>query len=71
MISFGHQYSALINFLSLIINQMMYYGKRIGELNHYAHGVYGEVYAIDTRRIWLRGFSYDGEGPGNINTSLL
>lgn len=28
------------------------------------HGVSGEVFAVDARTIFIKNFSYDGEGPG-------
>jgi len=40
-----------------------YYGRRIGSLVDRFHGVSGEVYAVDSRTIFIKGFSYDGQGP--------
>ncbi|KAL0276587.1 UNVERIFIED_CONTAM: hypothetical protein PYX00_004134 [Menopon gallinae] len=40
-----------------------YYGKFIGKLTEFHHGVSGEVYAVDARTLHLRNFNYDGEGP--------
>lgn len=39
------------------------YGRVIGKLNSYAHGIKGEVYAVDETTIFLKNFSYDGTGP--------
>lgn len=41
-----------------------YYGAKIGALSQLHHGVSGDVYAIDSRTIFLKDFNYDGEGPG-------
>jgi hypothetical protein len=41
-----------------------YYGKVIGNFNNYAHKVSGKVYAVDEDTIFIKGFSYDGLGPG-------
>ncbi|KAF2366389.1 DM13 domain [Trinorchestia longiramus] len=40
-----------------------YIGKRIGKLSELQHGVRGEVYAVDSRTIHVKGFSYDGAAP--------
>ncbi|XP_045115427.1 protein Skeletor, isoforms B/C-like isoform X1 [Portunus trituberculatus] len=40
-----------------------YYGTRIGRLEPLHHQVQGEVYAVDSRTIHIRGFSYDGTAP--------
>lgn len=40
------------------------YGKLIGEFpDHSLHDVGGTIYAINSTRIWLRGFSFDGDAP--------
>lgn len=44
-------------------NQGTYYGKRIGSLSDYAHGIAGTAYAVDESTIFIKGFSYDGTGP--------
>lgn len=41
-----------------------YYGTKIGPLSQLHHGVSGDVYAVDSRTIFLKNFNYDGEGPG-------
>lgn len=41
-----------------------YYGKLIGKLSQLHHGVSGEVYAVDARTLFIKDFTYDGEGPG-------
>ncbi|GBP44118.1 hypothetical protein EVAR_81439_1 [Eumeta japonica] len=40
-----------------------YYGRFIGRLTQYAHGIKGTVYAVDEKTIFIRGFAYDGTGP--------
>nr|XP_045605289.1 protein Skeletor, isoforms B/C-like isoform X2 [Procambarus clarkii] len=40
-----------------------YYGVRMGPLSQLNHGVKGEVYAVDSRTLHLRGFYYDGQAP--------
>ncbi|XP_023290274.1 protein Skeletor, isoforms B/C [Orussus abietinus] len=40
-----------------------YYGKLIGKLSELHHGLSGEVYAVDARTLYIKDFTYDGEGP--------
>ncbi|XP_055849436.1 protein Skeletor, isoforms B/C isoform X2 [Episyrphus balteatus] len=40
-----------------------YYGTKIGSLKRLHHGVGGDVYAVDSRTIFLKNFNYDGEAP--------
>ncbi|XP_022663529.1 protein Skeletor, isoforms B/C-like isoform X2 [Varroa jacobsoni] len=40
-----------------------YYGVRIGKLTQYFHDVAGEVFVVDDKTLFLKGFSYDGQGP--------
>ncbi|KYB25165.1 hypothetical protein TcasGA2_TC010675 [Tribolium castaneum] len=40
-----------------------YLGKFIGKLSELHHGVSGEVYAVDGRTLYLKDFTYDGQGP--------
>ncbi|CAB3232551.1 unnamed protein product [Arctia plantaginis] len=40
-----------------------YYGRLIGRLTQYAHGIRGTVYAVDENTVYVRGFAYDGTGP--------
>ncbi|XP_041985293.1 protein Skeletor, isoforms B/C isoform X3 [Aricia agestis] len=40
-----------------------YYGRFIGKLTQYAHGIRGMVYAVDESTVFVRGFAYDGTGP--------
>ncbi|XP_015597232.1 protein Skeletor, isoforms B/C isoform X2 [Cephus cinctus] len=44
-------------------NRPDYYGKLIGNLRVYAHGIKGTVYAVDENTIFIKGFCYDGTGP--------
>lgn len=39
------------------------YGRSIGTLKEYAHGIKGDVYAVDDTTIFIKGFTYDGTGP--------
>lgn len=48
-------------------NGQGYFGKRIGSLSELQHEVRGEVYAVDSRTIHIRGFSYDGTAPGKFH----
>ena len=41
-----------------------YYGKLIGTLQEYAHKINGTAYAVDESTIFIKGFNYDGTGPG-------
>ncbi|XP_065351626.1 protein Skeletor, isoforms B/C-like isoform X2 [Cloeon dipterum] len=41
-----------------------YFGKPLGKLSEHHHAVKGFVYAIDSRTLHIRHFTYDGEGPG-------
>ena len=43
--------------------QAAYYGQPLGHLSSLHHGVSGEVFAVDTRTLHIRDFTYDGEGP--------
>lgn len=40
-----------------------YFGTYIGKFQNRFHGITGDVYAVDSRTIYIKGFSYDGEGP--------
>lgn len=40
-----------------------YYGKLIGTLQDFAHGIKGDAYAVDDTTIFIKGFCYDGTGP--------
>ncbi|XP_047526144.1 protein Skeletor, isoforms B/C isoform X1 [Pieris napi] len=40
-----------------------YYGRIIGRLTQYAHGIRGTAYAVDENTVFIRGFAYDGTGP--------
>ncbi|XP_060648057.1 protein Skeletor, isoforms B/C isoform X2 [Drosophila nasuta] len=40
-----------------------YYGTKIGALTRLHHGVSGDVYAVDSRTIFIKKFNYDGEAP--------
>ncbi|KAJ2941635.1 hypothetical protein O0L34_g14691 [Tuta absoluta] len=43
--------------------QEPYYGRFIGRLTQYAHGIKGSVYAVDENTVFVRNFAYDGTGP--------
>ncbi|XP_053947479.1 protein Skeletor, isoforms D/E isoform X1 [Anastrepha ludens] len=40
-----------------------YYGAKIGALTRLHHGVSGDVYAVDSRTLFIKNFNYDGEAP--------
>jgi hypothetical protein len=40
-----------------------YYGTHIGRLTEFHHAVSGDVFAVDSRTLFIKGFTYDGEGP--------
>nr|XP_023012990.1 protein Skeletor, isoforms B/C-like [Leptinotarsa decemlineata] len=40
-----------------------YLGKLLGKLSELHHGVSGEVYAVDGRTLYIKDFTYDGQGP--------
>lgn len=44
-----------------------YYGAPLGPLSQLHHGVSGDVYAVDSRTLFIKNFNYDGEGPGKCN----
>ncbi|XP_039760676.1 protein Skeletor, isoforms B/C isoform X2 [Pararge aegeria] len=39
------------------------FGRTIGRLTQYAHGIRGTVYAVDESTVFVRGFAYDGTAP--------
>lgn len=41
-----------------------YYGTKIGSLKRLHHGVSGDVFAVDSRTLFIKKFNYDGEAPG-------
>ncbi|XP_035215344.1 protein Skeletor, isoforms D/E-like [Stegodyphus dumicola] len=43
-----------------------YYGTRIGKFSTHLHDVRGEVYAVDEKTLFIKGFTYDGKGPDAI-----
>ncbi|XP_034937243.1 protein Skeletor, isoforms B/C isoform X3 [Chelonus insularis] len=56
----------LLTFFILFFTQNVageYYGKFIGNLSELHHGVSGQVYAVDSRTLFIKDFTYDGEGP--------
>uniref|UniRef100_A0A182MTS3 DM13 domain-containing protein n=1 Tax=Anopheles culicifacies TaxID=139723 RepID=A0A182MTS3_9DIPT len=40
-----------------------YYGREIGELANFGHGIKGHVYAVDESTLFVKGFAYDGNAP--------
>jgi len=40
-----------------------YYGTYIADFKTREHDVRGEVYAVDSRTLFIKGFTYDGQGP--------
>ncbi|KAE9527613.1 hypothetical protein AGLY_012893, partial [Aphis glycines] len=47
----------------IVTSAAEYYGKYLGPLKSYHHGLGGDVYAVDARTLHIRNFVYDGEGP--------
>ncbi len=37
--------------------------KFLGKLNNHQHGISGDIYKLDDRRILVENFKYDGQGP--------
>lgn len=58
-------YSSLFwPFLTVIVcNAQKYYGTHISRLSEHHHAVSGDVFAVDSRTLFIKGFNYDGEGP--------
>ncbi|XP_011185921.1 protein Skeletor, isoforms B/C isoform X2 [Zeugodacus cucurbitae] len=59
---------ALIGLICCRINTQVgasfpYYGTKIGALTRLHHGVSGDVYAVDSRTLFIKNFNYDGEAP--------
>ncbi|XP_060880277.1 protein Skeletor, isoforms B/C [Metopolophium dirhodum] len=54
---------ALLCLASVVTSAAEYYGKYLGPLKSYHHGLGGDVYAVDARTLHIRNFVYDGEGP--------
>lgn len=54
----------LLGLLAIVNAAAPYYGTKIGSFQTHAHDVVGDVYAVDDRTVYIKGFSYDGEGPG-------
>jgi len=51
-----------------------YYGRLIGSLDSPFHDLRGDVYAVDARTLFIKGFSYDGQGQGDsthLCTSII
>ncbi|XP_025834532.1 protein Skeletor, isoforms B/C [Agrilus planipennis] len=44
-------------------NGVQYLGKFVGKLSELQHDVSGEVYAVDSRTLHIKGLTYDGQGP--------
>ena len=56
---------------SIIVSAAPYYGKRIGALSRFQHGVQGVVYAASNTQLYITGFYYDGTAPGkNLNLAV-
>lgn len=48
-----------------------YYGAHLGPLSELHHAVSGDVYAVDSRTLFIKNFNYDGEGPGKASLRLF
>ena len=42
-----------------------FYGVSVGPLSTLSHNVKGNVYIVDEKRIRIKNFFYDGQGPGS------
>lgn len=40
-----------------------YYGEFVANFENRFHGIRGEVYAVDSRTLFIKDFAYDGQGP--------
>ncbi|XP_058057162.1 protein Skeletor, isoforms B/C [Anopheles bellator] len=40
-----------------------YYGREIGRLTNFGHGIKGQVFAVDESTLFVKGFAYDGNAP--------
>ncbi|KAG5674929.1 hypothetical protein PVAND_004873 [Polypedilum vanderplanki] len=49
--------------VNFVTAQKNYYGTHIGRLSEYHHSVSGDVFAVDSRTLFIKSFNYDGEGP--------
>lgn len=49
--------------LIVLMAEAKHYGTYIGEFKDRFHDVNGQVYAVDSRTIFIKGFTYDGQGP--------
>ena len=56
--------SELRSFFAGHATSQNYYGKKLGSFTTLAHGVTGDIYAVDSRTLHIRNLNYDGLGPG-------
>ena len=47
------------------------YGRLIGDLSNFAHGIVGRVYAVTDEILFIKGFEYDGTGPGRYSLYFI
>lgn len=52
-----------LSLVSLTSASFPYFGTKIGSLKRLHHAVSGDVYAVDSRTIFVKKFNYDGEAP--------
>ncbi|GJQ79049.1 hypothetical protein Trydic_g24, partial [Trypoxylus dichotomus] len=57
----GHDFTATLALTDRV--NSAYLGKSLGKLSEYHHGVSGEVFAVDSRTLHIKDFTYDGQGP--------
>ncbi len=50
-------------FTAVACSSAKYLGQPVGSFQDRFHGVRGEVFAVDSRTLYVRGFAYDGQGP--------
>lgn len=65
IICFDLIFFTIISVIPFTSASFPYFGTKIGSLKRLHHGVSGDVYAVDSRTIFVKKFNYDGEAPGN------
>lgn len=62
-----HNFFLLLSFSLITIvtfgAAQKYFGTHIGRLSELHHAVSGDIFAVDSRTLFIKSFSYDGEGP--------
>ncbi|XP_054722011.1 protein Skeletor, isoforms B/C-like [Uloborus diversus] len=58
--------SSIFLLLIGVVTSVPYYGARIGKFSTHFHDVRGEVYAVDDKTLFIKGFNYDGKGQDAV-----